>query len=97
MIEHFVLVRQQEHLQLEFKTVRDAEVRGSDDRRNLAKCLSGFANSSGGVVVWGVDARGAGDQYTVKSSPISRVRDFAMRLDELIGTRLQLAQSSSDE
>ena len=26
-----------------------------DDRRNLAKCISGFGNSEGGVVVWGVE------------------------------------------
>jgi hypothetical protein len=85
LVKHFIQVRQQEHLQLEFKTVRDAEMRSSDDRRNLAKSLSGFANSSGGVVIWGVKARGGGEQYIVESSPILRVQDFAMRLDELIG------------
>jgi hypothetical protein len=79
LVEHLIHIRQQEHWQLEFKTVRDAEMRSSDDRRNLARCLSGFANSSGGVVIWGVNARGAGDQYVVESSPIIRVRDFVMR------------------
>jgi hypothetical protein len=28
-----------------------------DDRKNLAKAIAGFANSEGGVVVWGVDCR----------------------------------------
>jgi len=28
-----------------------------DDNKNLSKAVSGFANSSGGVVVWGVDCR----------------------------------------
>jgi predicted HTH transcriptional regulator len=28
-----------------------------DDRKNLAKAISGFANSEGGVIVWGVDCR----------------------------------------
>jgi hypothetical protein len=34
-----------------------------EDRRNLAKAIGGFANSEGGVVVWGVDCRStpAGD------------------------------------
>lgn len=27
---------------------------GRDDQKNLAKCLSAFANSSGGLIVWGV-------------------------------------------
>lgn len=85
LVEHFIQIRQQEHLQLEFKTVRDTEMRSSDDKRNLARSLSGFANSSGGLVIWGVKARGVGEQYIVESSPILRVRDFAMRLDELIG------------
>lgn len=35
-----------------------------DDKRNLGKAISGFGNSDGGVVVWGVDCRmikGVGD------------------------------------
>jgi Schlafen, AlbA_2 len=28
-----------------------------DDRGNFARALSGFANSSGGVLIWGIDAR----------------------------------------
>jgi hypothetical protein len=28
-----------------------------EDRKNLAKAISGFANSEGGVIVWGVDCR----------------------------------------
>ncbi len=28
-----------------------------DDRKTLAEALSGFANSDGGVIVWGVDCR----------------------------------------
>ena len=26
-----------------------------DDRKNLAKCISGFGNSEGGVIIWGVE------------------------------------------
>jgi hypothetical protein len=29
----------------------------ASDRRNLAKAIAGFANSEGGVIVWGVDCR----------------------------------------
>jgi len=28
-----------------------------DDRKNLAKAIAGFANSEGGIIVWGVDCR----------------------------------------
>jgi hypothetical protein len=48
--------QQCEHLLLDFKTVNSASF-NRDDRRSLACALSGFANSSGGLIVWGVDAR----------------------------------------
>ena len=28
-----------------------------EERRNFAKAVSGFANSDGGLIVWGIDAR----------------------------------------
>lgn len=47
-----------EHLFLDFKSKNDSD--GStplhrDDRKNLSEALSGFSNSQGGVVVWGMD------------------------------------------
>lgn len=45
----------QESFILDFKTATSPMVK--DDRKNLAEALSGFANSDGGVVVWGVYAR----------------------------------------
>jgi hypothetical protein len=54
------LGQQTEHLQLDFKTVNSALL-NRDDRMSLACALSGFANSSGGLIVWGVDARKNGD------------------------------------
>jgi predicted HTH transcriptional regulator len=56
-INEAIRLEQEEHLQLEFKTVANAELQGGNDKKNLAKCLSGFANSGGGIIVWGVDAR----------------------------------------
>lgn len=46
----------QENHQLEFKTLR-TEALDKDDRKNVARALSGFANAAGGVVIWGVEAR----------------------------------------
>ena len=46
---------QEENLQLDFKRVAANMTR--DDRKTLAICIGGFANSSGGLIVWGVDAR----------------------------------------
>ena len=50
---------QAEDLYIDFKT-KDDPSKGSvgvNDRRNLGKALSGFANSEGGLLVWGIDAR----------------------------------------
>jgi len=61
-IDDFILNRQSEELFLDFKRgVSTGKTGGGyvslhrDDRKNLAKCISGFGNSEGGVVVWGVD------------------------------------------
>jgi len=59
-IDERIQERQSEELFLDFKRSSDngSGTRLSDtDRGNLAKAISGFGNSEGGVVVWGVDCR----------------------------------------
>ncbi|MBO4284668.1 MAG: putative DNA binding domain-containing protein [Alphaproteobacteria bacterium] len=57
-IDEFILNLQTEELFLDFKqavsTGKNFTTLHKDDRRNLAKAISGFGNSEGGVVVWGV-------------------------------------------
>lgn len=57
LIKDFINDNQEEHLTLDFKTVNKADFSNRDDRRNFAKSLSGFANSSGGIIIWGVEAK----------------------------------------
>ena len=48
----------QEDLLLDYKTIEgDSAPMAVSDRKNLAIALSGFANSDGGIIVWGIDAR----------------------------------------
>lgn len=57
-IDEFIIQRKSEELFLDFKRSSNDgnEPRLSDnDRNNLAKAISGFGNSEGGVIVWGVD------------------------------------------
>jgi predicted HTH transcriptional regulator len=56
-VNDYVAAQQEENLVLEFKSVNSADLSNADDKKNLAKALSGFANSSGGIIVWGVEAR----------------------------------------
>ena len=63
-LEHFIASRKSEELYLDFKRSSDngSGRRLSDiDRNNLAKAISGFGNSEGGVVVWGIDCSGDSD------------------------------------
>jgi Putative DNA-binding domain len=55
-IDDFVSEGRQEDLHLDFKLVKDPGL-DKDDRRTFAKAVSGFANSDGGLIVWGIDAR----------------------------------------
>jgi hypothetical protein len=58
-----------------------------DDRKNLAKAISGFGNSEGGVIVWGVDCR-QGPNGDVPISPHQKITQPVMLktlLDNAVG------------
>lgn len=55
-VRDFVKNQIAEDLFLEFKTANYPS--GIDfDKKNFSKCLSGFANSSGGILIWGISAK----------------------------------------
>lgn len=57
----------------------------SDDGKHLSKALSGFANSDGGVIVWGVGARpGANGDVASSLHPLSNCKAFASLLENKI-------------
>jgi hypothetical protein len=80
----FVATAQEEHLSLDFKTVGGAELNSGSDKRNLAEALSGFANSAGGIVIWGVATakNEAGQDVATLLKPIDNIARFATRLEE---------------
>jgi hypothetical protein len=86
-IDGYLKCRQEEHLQLDFKIIKSASLASADDRRNLAKSLSGFANSAGGIIVWGVDARQNDDGVDCAgaTSEIKQLKMFLSRLNEFTG------------
>ncbi len=57
-LDEFILNMQSEELFLDFKqavsTGKNNNTLHKDDRKNLAKAISGFGNSEGGVIIWGV-------------------------------------------
>ena len=69
--------RVQENLYLEFKTKKDSRTPELDksDSFQFSRALSGFANSDGGVLVWGVET----DRHerARATKPIAQVVEFA--------------------
>src|SRR5262245_5828730 len=50
----------------------------NDDKNNLAKAVAGFANSEGGVIVWGVDCRQT-PQGDVPNKAVPIVQPLALK------------------
>lgn len=86
-IDRFVKESQEENLTLEFKTVLNSALNRADDKKNYATALSGFANSAGGLIVWGVIAKRneRGVDCACATQPIVDLHRFVQRLNELEG------------
>ena len=86
-LEEYISRQQEENLYLDFKLIGEAAMSSANDKRNLARALSGFANSSGGLIVWGVDARKNSDgvDCAVALKEIDRVAMLLARLNSLTG------------
>jgi hypothetical protein len=82
-IRQLVADGREEDLHLDFKLVADPNL-SRDDRRNFAKAVSGFANSDGGLIVWGVDCRKNPDAVDCASNApgIENPSQFHSRLTE---------------
>lgn len=85
-VEELVMNRHSESLHLDFKRKHNPQTAplDKDDRRNLGEALSGFANSEGGLIVWGIDARRMGDEdVAVAIEPLRDVTGFTAQLVQL--------------
>ena len=93
-----------EDLHLEFKTKKDSRVGDleKEDARNFSKCLSGFANSDGGILYWGVETDS--NEVAKELKPIVEVGKFLIALKKSIqnathpvvdGILLEVIQSST--
>lgn len=82
-IKQFVSESQEENLLLDFKTISKSDLSDPADRRNLAAALSGFANASGGIIVWGVHARRRGPEQADVACGVKEIEDLALFLSRL--------------
>jgi len=87
-VQRMIDEKQEENLFLDFKTVTRSDLGDNSDRKNFARALSGFANSSGGIILWGVDARkeqSDGPDCACGAKEIDSVSTFVSRLNEFTG------------
>jgi hypothetical protein len=86
-LNDYVARGQEENLQLEFKTITRADLTQAEDKKNLAKALSGFANSSGGILVWGIVAtkNAEGIDRASETREIDPLALLVNRLNEFTG------------
>jgi hypothetical protein len=98
-IDEFILIRQSEELYLDFKRSADdgsgPRALHDNDRNNLAKAISGFGNSEGGVVIWGVDAHPGMDFADVAQAkrPIENIARFVSWLEGTVSGRTVAAHT----
>jgi len=90
-IDEFIIDQKSEELFLEFKRSSDDGLGSklSDlDREHLAKAISGFGNSEGGVIVWGIDCSKCKDYADVAHSkyPIQNVKRFVSWLEGIVSS-----------
>lgn len=89
-IERFIIDGQEENLKLEFKTVVHPnynKFNREDDKKNISKTLSGFTNSNGGIIVWGIRAKENDKQQDIATDkkPINELTKFLNILNRLEG------------
>ena len=67
-----------EKVHFDFKTKRDRSKAklDLDDKKNLCKAISGFANSSGGVLIWGIEDQTLNLKPIANESFLSNCLDF---------------------
>lgn len=91
-IDRFISDFHSENLWLDFKRSSDSGSGvklSTSDRENLAKAISGFGNSDGGVVVWGVDCRRdpkTGADLPGAKHPISNPERFVSWLENAVSS-----------
>lgn len=82
-IDEFIVTRQSEELFLEFKRSADdgsGSKLDNKDRQQLADAISGFGNSEGGVLVWGVKCT----DVATRKHPLADAPKFASWLEHAI-------------
>lgn len=88
-IDYYIKSKKAEELFLDFKrSANDGEsdILDLNDRNNLSKAISGFGNSEGGVVIWGIDCSKdfSGADVAKAKKPIKNIQRFVSLLQSAV-------------
>lgn len=88
-IDDFIATRKSEELFLDFKQSADdggGRYLHQNDLKSLGRAISGFSNSEGGVLLWGVVARTdeGGADVAVEKRPLADATGFASRIEDAV-------------
>lgn len=91
-IDDFILNAASEEYFLDFKRSHDnggGPRLHDNDLKSLAKAISGFGNSEGGVIVWGIDCSGSGQKPDVANAkfPLTGPSRFKAWIDGAVSGR----------
>lgn len=83
-LEEFIEQKQIEDLYIDFKTsgYNNSDYTGKnsinkDDRDNLGKAISGFSNTEGGLIVWGIETGKDDEDYAKNFKEIKNIKQFS--------------------
>lgn len=88
-LEDIIARKESEKFFVDFKLTQRDDYTGQrtlfdSDKKNFAKAISGFGNSEGGIIIWGIDASGAIDDYAKSIKPISGVDNLCSLLETFV-------------
>jgi len=88
-LEDILLRKESESFFIEFKVTENVDYTSQrtlykSDRKNLAKAISGFGNSEGGVLIWGINSSGNINDFAKALIPIKGVDNFKSLLESFI-------------
>lgn len=86
-INRWIAEQRSESLYLDCKLKENSATSSLDknDKRNLVRSVSAFANSEGGILIWGINARKQGEvDAMVEKRPIANLRAFRSQVEQTL-------------
>lgn len=87
--EDILARKESENFFVDFKVTQHNDYNGQrtlfdSDKKNFAKAISGFGNSEGGIIIWGIKASGSSDDFAKAIHLIKGVENFKSLLESFI-------------